>query len=140
MNDATLRGFLPDILLLAVVTFVVLSSKSDSFPILIKGPSTPSYNTFAGGSGGDVGQREGRLLSNIRQVTFGGRRAGEGYFSQDQSLMVFQSEREPENPFFQIYLMDLNEGETRRVSPGYGKTTCGWIHPDKEKILFASTP
>ena len=139
MNDATLRGFLPNMLLLAVVTFLVLSSKSDNFPILIIGPTTPSYNAFAGGSRGDVGQREGRLLANIRQVTFGGKRAGEGYFSQDQSLMVFQSEREPGNPFFQIYLMDLNEGETRRVSPGYGKTTCGWIHPDKEKILFAST-
>src|SRR5262247_683528 len=60
-----------------------------------------------------------QLLTNVRQVTFAGQRAGEGYFSQDSSLLVFQSEREPENPFFQIYLADLATGETHRVSPGY---------------------
>lgn len=84
-------------------------------------------------------QREARLLSHIRQLTFAGRRAGEGYFSQDGSLLIFQSEREPGNPFFQIYLMNLETGDTRRVSPGYGKTTCGWLHPNGGKVLFAST-
>ena len=53
--------------------------------------------------------------------------------------MVFQSEREPGNPFFQIYLLDLDSGDTVRVSPGHGKTTCGWIHPDGNRVLFAST-
>ncbi len=52
--------------------------------------------------------------------------------------MVFQSERDAGNPFYQIFLMDLETGDTRRVSPGTGKTTCGWIHPDG-RILFAST-
>lgn len=82
---------------------------------------------------------EASLLSNIRQVTFVGQRAGEGYFSQDGSLLVFQSEREPGNPFFQIYLLDLHTGDLRRVSPGVGKTTCPWISPNKKKVLFAST-
>lgn len=82
---------------------------------------------------------EGRLLSHTRQLTFQGRRAGEGYFSKDSSLMVFQSEREPGNPFFQIYLMDLETGDTERISPGIGRTTCAWIHPDGGRILFAST-
>jgi Tol biopolymer transport system component/Zn-dependent M28 family amino/carboxypeptidase len=82
---------------------------------------------------------ESKLLSNIRQVTFVGQRAGEGYFSQDGSLLVFQSEREPGNPFYQIYLLDLQSGNLRRVSPGVGKTTCPWVHPTKRKILFAST-
>ncbi len=82
---------------------------------------------------------EAKLLSNIRQVTFVGQRAGESYFSQDGSLLVFQSEREPGNPFYQIYLLDLQSGNLRRVSPGVGKTTCPWIHPNKKKVLFAST-
>ena len=73
---------------------------------------------------------EQRLVSGVRQLIFEGRRSGEGYFSVDGSLMIFQSERESENPFYQMYLMDLETGDTRRVSPGYGKTTCGWIHPD----------
>lgn len=82
---------------------------------------------------------ETRLLSNIHQVTFVGQRSGEGYFSQDGLLLVFQSEREPDNPFYQIYTLDLTTGDTRRVSPGYGKTTCGWIAPDRQQVLFAST-
>jgi hypothetical protein len=82
---------------------------------------------------------EAKLISNVRQLTFEGARAGEGYFSRDGSRMVFQSEREPGNPFFQIYLLDLESGDTVRVSPGHGKTTCGWIHPDGNRVLFAST-
>ncbi len=83
--------------------------------------------------------KEALLLSNTRQLTLEGRRAGEGYFSQDGSQLVFQSEREPGNPFFQIYLMDRQTGDIQRVSPGRGKTTCAWIHPDGDKVLFAST-
>ena len=79
------------------------------------------------------------LIDNVRQLTFEGKRAGEGYFSKDGTKMVFQSERDPENPFYQIYLMDLETGDIDKVSPGHGKTTCGWIHPDGNRILFAST-
>ena len=86
------------------------------------------------GSGPDPG-----LLSPGRQLTFEGRRSGEGYFSADGRRLVFQSEREPGNPFYQIYLMDLQTGDVTRVSPGHGKTTCGWLHPDGERVLFAST-
>ena len=82
---------------------------------------------------------EQRLLSKLRQVTFEGRRSGEGYFSPDGSALIFQSEREPGNPFFQIYRLDLKTGDTKRVSPGQGKTTCSWIHPGGKKVLFAST-
>ncbi|MDA2923467.1 M28 family peptidase [Acidobacteria bacterium AH-259-L09] len=90
-------------------------------------------------SSSEEGRNEGRLLSNIRQLTFQGRRSGEGYFSPDGSMLVFQGEREAENPFFQIYLMNLKTGHIHRVSPGYGKTTCAWIHPTGQKVLFAST-
>lgn len=79
------------------------------------------------------------LISDERQLTFEGRRAGEGYFSADGREMVFQSEREPGNPFYQMYVMNLETGDIERVSPGVGKTTCGWIHPDGRRILFAST-
>ena len=83
--------------------------------------------------------QEAELLSDVRQLTFAGRRSGEGYFNAAGDQMVFQSEREPGNPFFQIYLMDLTTGDERRISPGVGKTTCAWIHPDGDKVLFAST-
>lgn len=98
-----------------------------------------SPHTSATAAARDEPAGEARLLSNIRQLTFDGRRSGEGYFSRDGSLMIFQSEREPDNPFYQIYVMSLDTGDTHRVSPGYGKTTCGWIHPSGDKVLFAST-
>ncbi len=82
---------------------------------------------------------EARLLTNIRQLTFEGKRAGEGYFSADGKKLTFQSERDPANPFYQIFQMDLETGDTVRVSPGVGKTTCSWIHPKEPKELFAST-
>ncbi len=83
--------------------------------------------------------QEAVLLSGTRQLTFEGKRAGEGYFSADGSQMVFQSERNALNPFFQIYLLDLETGDTELVSPGKGKTTCAWIHPDGNRVMFAST-
>ncbi|MEW8412707.1 MAG: M20/M25/M40 family metallo-hydrolase [Candidatus Thiodiazotropha sp.] len=84
-------------------------------------------------------EEEARLLSNVRQLTFEGRRAGEGYFSADGGSMIFQSERDHANPFYQIYLMDLETGDVEQVSPGHGKTTCAWIHPSRDKVLYAST-
>lgn len=87
----------------------------------------------------DSDKAEAKLLSGIRQLTFEGLRAGEGYFSADGKKMVFQSEREEGNPFYQIYQLDLETGDTEKISPGHGKTTCAWIHPDGKRILFAST-
>ena len=86
-----------------------------------------------------LGQTEADFITNPRQLTFEGRRAGEGYFNADGTKMIFQSEREEGNPFYQIYLMDLETGDQERISPGMGKTTCAWIHPDGKRVLFAST-
>lgn len=83
--------------------------------------------------------REQQFLSRVRQLTFEGRRAGEGYFSPDGRYLVFQSEREPGNPFYQIYELDFETGETRRISPGSGKTTCAFYRPGTLEIAFAST-
>lgn len=82
---------------------------------------------------------EDLLLSQTRRLTFEGKRAGEGYYNADGTMMVFQSERLDDNPFYQIFLMDLETGDVDMVSPGYGKTTCAWIHPDNNLVLFAST-
>ena len=86
-----------------------------------------------------VSAGEESLIRNARQLVFEGKRSGEGYFSADGRLMIFQSEREPGNPFYQMYVLDMESGDTVRVSPGVGKTTCGWLHPDGRRVLFAST-
>lgn len=82
---------------------------------------------------------EPAFLSNVRQLTFEGLRAGEGYFNSDGTLMTFQSERRTDNPFFQIYLVDLQTGDVEPISPGHGKTTCSWIHPNNNLVMFSST-
>ena len=92
--------------------------------------------------------REGRWLSNIRQLTFdledhrAGQRyfvaAGEAYFSPDQTEIIFQAIRGP-NPFYQIYTMPLNGGPPRLVSTGRGRCTCAYYHPNGRKIIFASS-
>jgi len=82
---------------------------------------------------------EPELLSKVRQLTFEGQRAGEGYFNATGSRMIFQSERDSANPYYQIFLMDLETGDVERLSPGYGKTTCAWIHPSDTLALYAST-
>src|SRR6266581_9636164 len=79
------------------------------------------------------------FLSRIRRLTVEGKRAGEGYWSPDGKRLVFQSEREPGNPFYQIYVLDLATGDTKRISPGYGKTTCSFFRPGTDEIEFAST-
>src|SRR5215203_1365079 len=82
---------------------------------------------------------EADFLSRIRKLTVEGRRSGEGYWSPDGRKLVFQSEREPGNPFYQIYLMDMQSGDVERVSPGVGKTTCSFINPATGDVLFSST-
>lgn len=85
------------------------------------------------------GDGEASFIKNARQLTFEGLRSGEGYFSEDGRSLVFQSERDPENPFYQIYTLDFESGNTHRISPGFGKTTCGFFQPGTQRVLFCST-
>src|SRR6478672_5741154 len=94
---------------------------------------------FARAFAADDATQENRFTSNARQLVFEGKRSGEGYFSPDGKKLIFQSEREPSNPFYQQYILDLESGETTRVSPGQGKTTCGFFQTGTDRVLFAST-
>ena len=85
------------------------------------------------------GPVERDFLSRVRRLTVEGRRAGEGYWAANGQSLVFQSEREPGNPFYQIYRLDLSTGTSIRISPGTGKTTCAFINPATDDVLFAST-
>src|SRR5450432_277960 len=95
--------------------------------------------SFSAASAADDPAQEARLLSNTRQLIFEGKRSGEGYFSPDGKRLIFQSEREADNPFYQIYILDLTSGDISRVSPGIGKTTCSFFQPGTNRVLFAST-
>ncbi|MCA8999656.1 MAG: PD40 domain-containing protein [Planctomycetaceae bacterium] len=86
---------------------------------------------------GDLSEGEDRYLSNLRQVTSGLPRAGEGYFSPDGQQIVYQA-YPVGYPFYQIYSQPLDGGSPQRISPGRGRTTCAYFSRNGEKILFAS--
>ena len=79
------------------------------------------------------------FITEDRQLSDKEKRVGEAYYRADQQWMIYQAEVSDENPFYQIYLQNLVNGKVQQVSPGNGKTTCAWIHPSKEKVLFSST-
>ncbi len=98
---------------------------------------------------------EEKHLRNLRQLTFGGQNA-EAYFSADDKWLIFQHSGDgvacdqmyvmPVDPVKAFAVSPLNpleaEGlapQARRVSTGPGRTTCGYIFPSDEKLLFAST-
>jgi len=90
-----------------------------------KGPASP--------------ETDPKVLLNVRQISIVGPRSGEAYFNATGDKIIFQSERVPGNPFYQIFEMDLKSGESRLLSTGRGKTTCAWYHPTQNKALFSST-
>jgi TolB protein len=86
---------------------------------------------------------EPRFLSNVRQVTSGFVKAGEGYFSPDAKTIIYQAVTK-DYPFYQIYLQPLDSqqsagGMPRLVSTGRGRTTCSYFAPDGKHILYASS-
>jgi Tol biopolymer transport system component len=77
-------------------------------------------------------------LADVRQLTFGGENA-EAYFSPDGKKLIYQSTSE-RGGCDQQYVMDLATGDTKLVSSGKGRTTCGYFaYPAGDRILYAST-
>jgi Tol biopolymer transport system component len=78
-------------------------------------------------------------LSGIRQLTFGGQNA-EAYFSASGKQLIFQREDSvPGGICDQEYVMKVDGTGVRRVSPGVGRTTCGWFFAHDTRIFYAST-
>jgi Tol biopolymer transport system component len=80
---------------------------------------------------------EEKFLANVRQLTFGGQNA-EAYWSADGKKLIFQSDN-GELPCDQIFTMNADGSDRRRVSNGQGKTTCSYFFPSGDRILYGST-
>ena len=76
-------------------------------------------------------------LRNVRKLTSTGSNA-EAYWSNDGERIVFQSTRDG-YPCDQLYTMNADGTDQKRVSTGKGRVTCGWFLPGDQKILYAST-
>lgn len=85
---------------------------------------------------------EEKHLRNIQQLTFGGQNA-EAYFSADDKWLIYQHAGEGV-PCDQIFLMSMasvaaGKPESKMVSTGKGRTTCSYVFPSDDRILYAST-
>ena len=86
--------------------------------------------------------QEQRHLKNAKQLTFGGQNA-EAYFSSDDKNLIFQHQGEGV-PCDQIYTMPVDTSDGKPATPtlvstGKGRTTCSYVFPSGDKILFSST-
>lgn len=101
-------------------------------------------------------EAEAQTLRNHVQLTFSDRflKAGESYFSPDNSRIVFQAIETPAKgtaaeEFYAMYVADVVRDADGRItgidniiciSPENSANTCGWFHPtDPNIVLFAST-
>lgn len=75
-------------------------------------------------------------LTNVYQMTFGGRNA-QAHWSFDDDYLIFQSTRD-DTQCDQIFIMDAGTGGVQQVTT-QGRTTCPFFLPDSDRILFAST-
>ena len=79
-----------------------------------------------------------RHFNNLRQLTFSGENA-EAYFSKDGKSLIFQS-HDGDSLCDQIYIMDIETGQSKLVSTGYGVTTCAYFdYPACKNIIYSST-
>jgi len=99
--------------------------------------STGSTNSSASRTLGPAPEPGERHFANIRQLTFGGENA-EAYFSRDGKRLIFQSTRDGRS-CDQEFVMNVDGSNVRRVSTGFGKTTCGYFYDGDRRIFFGST-
>ncbi|MGD8592910.1 MAG: hypothetical protein PVF82_08765 [Gammaproteobacteria bacterium] len=76
-------------------------------------------------------------FKNLRQLSFGGQNA-EAYFSYDGKELIFQSTR-GDLQCDAIFRMNSDGSNVRLLSSGKGVTTCSFIAPDDESIIYSST-
>ena len=77
-------------------------------------------------------------LRNIRQLTFGGNNA-ESYFSRSGKQLIFQRQEKVDEGCDQEYLINIDGSGMRRISNGWGRTTCGFFYDGDKRVLYAST-
>ncbi|MHC4448155.1 MAG: TolB family protein [Planctomycetota bacterium] len=104
----------------------------------------------------DWAAAEHGVLANHVQLTFADRfaKAGEAYFSPDDSRIIFQAvevppDGEAADPFYAMFVADVVRDAAgriagidniRRLSPPGSANTCGWFHPtDPNVVIFGST-
>lgn len=78
-----------------------------------------------------------RHFKNVKMLTDSGENA-EAYFSFDETKLSFQS-TSGDLKCDQIFIMNLDGTDRKMVSTGKGRTTCAYVMPDGNSVVYAST-
>ena len=119
---------------LPVITAVAIAIATAVFACSPQPARQPAAQPTTSGPRPETGERH---FGAIRQLTFGGENA-EAYFSHDGKRLIFQSTRDGRS-CDQQFVMNVDGSGVRRVSTGFGKTTCGYFFDADRRIFFAST-
>ena len=128
------------------------------------GCDLPVHNEQAGGAKADQAahsptdwrEAEKYNLADHVQLTFAERfvKAGESYFSPDNSRIIFQAVERPvagkaADDFYAMFVATVKRDasgrisgidDIKRISPAGSANTCGWFHPtDPNIVIFGST-
>ena len=88
---------------IVLITAVLFSTSQSAHAHGLHELNSSAAPSVASQASGAASSATPGVITKIRQLTFEGLRAGEGYFSHDGKLLVYQSERLAENPFYQIF-------------------------------------
>ncbi|MES1228297.1 MAG: hypothetical protein ABUL72_06460, partial [Armatimonadota bacterium] len=77
------------------------------------------------------------IISNVRQLTFGGDNA-EAYLNKSGTKLTWQT-RQPAFADEQIATMNIDGSGKRVMSTGLGRTTCSYFSPDNKWLYYSST-
>ena len=104
--------------------------------VTLSGAVTPRRQATPKPAPAPLSLPEEKHLRNVKQLTNGAENA-EAYFSFDGKRLSFQSTKD--KGCDQIYSMNIDGTDIRRVSNGDGRTTCAFYTPDGKSIVYAST-
>jgi Tol biopolymer transport system component len=79
-----------------------------------------------------------RHFARIRQLTFEGNNA-ESYFSRNGKMLIFQRQEAVDQGCDQEYIINIDGTGLRRISNGWGRTTCGFFFANDQRVLYSST-
>jgi len=111
-----------------------VSARSTLLALLLCGCSPPpgASTVFVEPQAGE------RHLRHIRQLTFTGNNA-EAYFSRSGKQIIFQRQEHVDQGCDQEYLINSDGSGLRRISNGWGRTTCGFFYDGDRRVLYSST-
>jgi Tol biopolymer transport system component len=123
-----------------IITAALLAAPLLAFPLVPLWATQEGPPAEVGPLPGLHDPRE-KHLANVKQLTSGGQNA-EAYWSYDSKRLIYQYTGPHEGGEIkadQMFVMNADGTEKKRVSNGQGRCTCGYFLKGDKEIIYAST-